>query len=164
MGVFTFQARHFDFGADEESDGGDELDLAFGIDVRLPVLHVDDADGAAAAEEGDREERFVAIFGKFVEELEARVLRGVAGDGDGLEVLGDPSGDALAEMELEAVEDFGVRILGGTEDEFFVLQHVDEAGIALDQGGGELYDVVQDFVERISGGHAAAEFVQEIDF
>jgi hypothetical protein len=89
-------------------------------------------------------------------------LGSVARDGYGFEVLGDPSSDALAEMELEAVEDFGVGILGRAEDEFFVFEHIDEAGITLDKGGGEFYDTVQDFVERVGGGHAAAEFVKEI--
>jgi hypothetical protein len=88
----------------------------------------------------------------------------VARDSYGLEVLGDPSGDALADLELEAVEDFGVGILGGAEDEFFVFQDVNEAGITLDQCGGELNDTVQDFVERVGGGHTAAEFVKEIYF
>jgi len=162
MRVFTFQAGHFDFGADEEPDGGNELDLAFGVDVRLPVLQVDDADGTSSAKERDGKEGLVAVFREFVEELEARVLRGIAGDGYGFEVLGDPSGDALADLELEAVEDFGVRILRGAEDKFFAFQYIDKTGIALDQGGSELYDAVQDFVEWVGGGHAAAEFVKEI--
>jgi hypothetical protein len=67
-------------------------------------------------------------------------------------------------LELEAVENFGVGILGGAEDELFIFEHIDEAGIALDQSGGELNDAVQDFVKRVGGGHAAAEFVQEIYF
>jgi hypothetical protein len=132
--------------------------------VRLAVLHVDDADGTSAAEERDGEKSFVAIFGKFVEELEARVLGSVAGDGYRLEVLGDPPGDALADLELETVEHFGVGVLGGTEHQFPVFQDIDEAGIAPDQSGGELNDTIQDFVERVSGGHAAAEFVKEIYF
>jgi len=138
VGVFALEARHFDFGADQESDGGDELYLALGVDVRLAVLDVDDADGAPTAEEGHGEESFVAVFREFVEELEAWVLGSITGDGYGFEMLGDPSSDALADMELEAVDDFGVGVLGGAEDEFFVLQHINEARIALDQCGGEL--------------------------
>jgi hypothetical protein len=53
VGVFALEAGHFDFGADQESDRGNELDLAFGVDVRLTVLHIDDADGSSAAEERD---------------------------------------------------------------------------------------------------------------
>ena len=128
------------------------------------MLDVDDADGTSAAQKRDGEKSFVAVFGKLVEELEARVLGGVARDGYGFEVLSDPSGDALADLELEAVENFGVGILGGPEDELFVLENIDETGVALDQGGGELHDAVQDLVERVGGGHAAAEFVKEIYF
>jgi len=138
VGVFALEARHFDFRADQESDGGDELDLAFGVDVRLAVLHVDDSDGASAAEERDGEKGFVTVFGKLVEELEARILGSIARDGYWFEVLGNPSGDTLADLELKAVENFGVGILGSAEHKFLVFQHVNEARIALDQCGGEL--------------------------
>jgi hypothetical protein len=164
VGVLALKTSHFDFGPNEESYGGDELDLAFGVDVMLAVLYIDDADGASAAEERDGEKGFVAVFREFVEELEARVLGSVTGNGHRFEMLGDPSGNALADLELETVEDFGVGVLGGSEDEFFVFQHVDKAGITLHEGGGELNDAVQDFMERIGGGHAAAEFVKEINF
>jgi len=138
------------------------LDLAFGVDVRLAVLHVDDSDGASAAEERDGEKGFVTVFGKLVEELEARILGSIARDGYWFEVLGNPSGDTLADLELKAVENFGVGILGSSEHKFLVFQHVNEARIALDQGGGELNDAIEDFVERVGSSHAAAEFVKEI--
>jgi len=130
----------------------------------LAVLHVDDSDGASAAEERDGEKGFVTVFGKLVEELEARILGSIARDGYWFEVLGNPSGDTLADLELKAVENFGVGILGSAEHKFLVFQHVNEARIALDQGGGELNDAIQDFVERVGSGHAAAEFVKEIYF
>jgi len=164
VGIFAFEAGHLDFGADEKSYGGDELNLAFRIDVRLPVLHVDDAHGTSAAEERDGKKSFVTVFREFVEELEARILGGVAGDGYRLKVLGDPSGDALANLKLETVEDFGVGVFGGAEDKFLVFQNIDEAGIALDECGGELDDAAQDLMERVGGCHAAAEFMKEIYF
>jgi len=85
------------------------------------VLHVDDSDGASAAEERDGEKGFVTVFGKLVEELEARILGSIARDGYWFEVLGNPSGDTLADLEFKAVENFGVGILGSAEHKFFVF-------------------------------------------
>lgn len=160
--VGGFQARHFDFGADEEADGGDQLDVALLVNVRADVLQVDDADKPAAAEQRNGEERLVGILRQLIEELEARIFRGVARDGDGGAVFGHPSRDALADPQFQAVHYFLMGIFGSAQDEFFLFLHVDEAGIALHQGDGEFQHACQDFVERVLRGScdAATETVQ----
>src|SRR5450432_221481 len=35
VGIFALEAGHLNLGANEESDGGDELNLALGVNVRL---------------------------------------------------------------------------------------------------------------------------------
>jgi len=164
FGLGAFEAGEFDFGADEEADGGDKANFALAVDVRLSSLEIDDADEFAAAENGNGEECFVAIFGEFAEGAEARVLVGVIADGDGNFMLGDPAGDAAADLELEAIDNFGVRIFGGTKDEFVVLEDIDEAGVEFGDDGDEVDDLAEDFVKRIGGGEAAADFVEKIDF
>src|SRR5271156_842064 len=161
-GVGGFRASHFDFCADQEADSGDEADVALTVDVRADVLQVDDADEAAAAEEWHGEECLVGIFGQLVEELEAGIFCGVAGDRYGSAVFRDPAGDALADAEFEAVENFLVRIFGGAQDELFVFLDVNEAGVAFHQGYGELEDALEYFVERVlaGGGDAAAQVVE----
>ena len=116
LGVGGLQARHFDFRADQEADCGDEADVALAVDVGADVLQVDDADETAAAEQRDGEEGLVGIFGQLIEELEARIFGGIARDGYGSAMFGDPAGDALADAELEAVENFLVGIFGGAQD------------------------------------------------
>jgi hypothetical protein len=162
LGIGGFQARHFDFCADEETDGGDQLNVALFVNVRADVLQVDDADEPAAAEQGNGQERLVGIFRQLVEELEARIFGGVARDGDSGAMFSDPAGDALADAELEAIDYFLMGIFGGAEDEFFQLLYVNEARIALHQGDGEFQHACEHFVQRIlaGSGDAAAEVVQ----
>lgn len=77
VGVRCLQTGHFEFGANEEADGRDQANLLAGVDVLLAMLHVDDTDYTTTAEDGHGEERLVAVFGKFVEKLEARIFGGM---------------------------------------------------------------------------------------
>ena len=70
------------------------------------MLQIDDADEFVAAEHGDGEEGFEAVFGQFVEGLKARVFEGVTGDGDRTFVFGHPTGDSAADLELQAIDNF----------------------------------------------------------
>ena len=116
LGVGRFQARHFDFGADQEAYCGDQSDVALFVDVGADVLEINYANEAAAAEQRHREEGLVGIFGELVEEFEARIFSGVAGYGYGSAMFGDPAGDALADAEFQAVQDFLMWILRGAQD------------------------------------------------
>ena len=98
-----------------------------------------------------------------MEKLETRVAGSVLRDDDGLAMLGDPARDSLANPNLEPVDHFVVRILGSAEYQFVILDNVDKAGIALDEFGCKLNDMLKDFVERIGRGHAAADPVQGLD-
>src|SRR6185503_8322335 len=109
--VLDFEPRHLDLGADEEADGRDELDVLPAVVVRLTMLQVDDADQLAARQHGHREEGLVAIFGEFVECLEARILEGVAAHGHRLAMLGDPPGNPLSDSYLQAIDDVRMRRL-----------------------------------------------------
>ena len=130
--------------------------------MRLAALEIDDADEFVSAENGHGEKGFEAILWEFAEGEEARILEGVPADGDGEFVFGDPSGYAVADLQLEAVDYFGVGIFGGAQDEFVVFENVDEAGIEFGDDGDEVDDFAKDFVERIGGGEAAADFVEQI--
>jgi hypothetical protein len=130
--------------------------------VLLAALEIDDADKFIAAENGDGEKGFEAILGKFAEGEEARILEGIAADGNGEFVFSNPSGDAVSDLKLEAIHDFGVRIFGGAEDEFVFLEDIDEAGIEFGDDGDEVDHFAKDFVKRIGGGEAAADFVEKI--
>src|SRR5580765_3369766 len=141
--AFFFEAGHFDFGADEKADGGDEADFAFVVGVRLAILQIDDAHRAAAAQQRNRQEGFVAVFGEFIEELEALILKGVARDGHGLMVFGDPSGNSLPQAQREMADFVGMRILGGAQDEFVFFKHEDEAGVEASHGGGKIDNAVE---------------------
>ena len=84
--------------------------------------------------------------------MEARILESVVGDGDGLFVFGHPSRYALSHAELQAVHHLSVWVLGGPKNKIVLLQDVDEAGIAIHDGGDEFDDALQNFMKRVGGG------------
>jgi hypothetical protein len=163
MGVLLLEAGALNFSPNQKTDRGNELNLGLGMGVRAAVLQVDDADELVAGNDGHGEKSFEAILGELVEGLKAGVLKGVRADGHGLEVFGDPAGNALPEAHFQAVDDFGVRVLGGAEDEIFGLEDIDETGVALHYRRNEIDDALEDFVEGISGGHPAADVMEKVD-
>jgi len=126
------------------------------------VLQVDGAHYASAAHERHREKGLVAVFGEFVEELEARVVRGFFGDGDGRVVFGNPSGDALTDAKFEAIDDIGMRVFGCAEDEMLTLQYVNQAGIAFHEAGCEFDYLIQNFVKTVRRCEAAANLMKKV--
>ncbi len=94
---------------------------------------------------------------------EARILGGLGGDRDGLPVLGDPAGDALAELDAERIDDVRVRITRRAQDQLFAFERVNEAGIAGNHGRDELENAVEHGVERVGGGEPAGDFMQEVE-
>ena len=136
-GVGFFQARQLKFGAHEKSYGGDHTNLATAVHMVLAMLEINDAHNPATAHQGYREKRLIAVFRQLVEELETWIVRCLFWNGNGFAMLSDPSGDALADAQFQAVHDFRMRILRSPQDEFITFKHVDQAGIALDQRSGK---------------------------
>jgi hypothetical protein len=101
------------------------------------------------------------VFWEFVEQLETRIARRVSWDSHGLFVLCDPSSDALADAQPQAIHnlDFRMRVLRAAQDQIIAFQDVDEARIAFDQGGNEVDDLPQHFVQRIRCCEAAGDRV-----
>ena len=132
--------------------------------MRLDVLEIDDADQAAAAEQRDRQERLIFIFGQLVEKLEARIFRGAFGEGHDRAILCDPAGDSLPHPDFQFVDLIFVRIFRAPQDQVLAFEHVDKAGIAFHQRDGTFDDLRENFVKRIGGGHAAADGVEQVDF
>jgi len=128
----------------------------------LAVLQVDDAHDAAAAHQGHREKRFVAVFRQLVEKLEAGVMGSFLGDGHRFAMLRNPSGNALPDAEFQAVDHVLVRVLGGAKDQFVAFQNINEAGVALHQSRGEFDDAAQNFVKSVCGTEPNTDFVQYI--
>jgi hypothetical protein len=129
----------------------------------LAVLQVDDADDAASAHERDGEKGFVAVFWQLVEELESRVLRGFFGDGDGFAMFGNPSRDSLPNAQLQAVNDFRVRVLGGPQGKFVAFENVHEAGVALHQRGGKFNDARKNFMKSVGCSQPSADFMKHVN-
>jgi len=128
----------------------------------LAMLQVDDAHDAAAAHQGHREKRFVAVFRQFVEKLEARVMGRFLRDGHRLAMFRDPSSNALPDAEFQAVDHVRMRALGGAQDEFVAFENINEAGVALHQSRGKFDHAGQNFVESVCGTEPNTDFVQYI--
>src|SRR6185312_16058577 len=128
------------------------------------MLEVDHADDLACAEDGSAEDGLEVAFGDVFEGLEAWVVGGVGGDGDGLAALGGPSGDALSDLDAELVDQFGVGVLRGAQDELFAFEHVDEAGVTGDDRGDEVDNTAKNNVEGVCSCNAAADLVQKLNW
>ena len=161
--VHLFQARQFDFSSDQKSDGRDHSNLAATINVVMAMLQVQHADHASSAHQWNREKSFVAVFGEFVEKLKPRVVRGALGDGDGFAVLGDPSGNSLPHAEFQAIDHFGMRILGSAKDEFVTFEHVDEAGVTLYKGSCKIHNTGKNLMKTIGRAEADGDVMEDIN-
>src|SRR5687767_3170928 len=161
--VLTLQTRQLDFGADQEPNRRDQLNLRPAVLVREAMLEIDHRDQAAAAEHGDRQKGLVVILGQLVEHLEARILEGMATHHHRLPVLRDPAGDALAHPQLEAIDEVPARLLRGAEDQLIVFEHVDETGIALHDAGHDVHHAVEHRFQRLRRGEPAADLVEVAD-
>jgi len=95
--------------------------------------------------------------------LESRILRGALGNGNGFAVFRDPPRNALPDAEFQAVDNLGMRVLGGSKDEFVAFEYVDQAGIALDQCGSKFDNAAQNFVKSVCCTEADADFVEYIN-
>jgi hypothetical protein len=133
------------------------------VDVRVAVLDVDDADEPPAAERGNGEEGFIAVFRELVEETEARIFERAFGNGDRLDVFGDPFRDSLADVDLEVVDGFRMRIHGCAKNEAVALEGINPAGIAANDKGNEGNDLVEDVVQGVGNGDAFGDLVDKVD-
>ena len=161
--VCFFQAGEFDFRSDQKSDSGDDANLAVAIDVVMAVLQVQHADHASSAHERHREKRFVTVFRKLVEKLEAGIVCGSFRDRDWFAVLGDPSGNSLPYAEFQAIDNFGMRVLGSPKDEFITFERVDEAGVTLYKGSGEIDNTGKNLMKTIGRAEADGNFMKDIN-
>ena len=108
---------------------------------RLRVKRDDADDLARLAPQGDGDERLVAILLGLGHDLGSRVGERPFGEEHRLVVLGHPSGQPLALLEPEPADERGVRIGHRAQHQRGVgLDHVDEAGVAVDGVGDEVDD------------------------
>jgi hypothetical protein len=128
----------------------------------LPVLQIDDANYAAPAHQGHGEKSLIAVFGKFVEKLEARIVRGVLRDRHRFAVFRDPSRDSLADTQFQAIDHFRVGILRRPQDEFIGFEHIDEAGIAFHKRGRKIDNPGKNFMESVCRIQTHRNFMQYV--
>ena len=85
----------------------------------------------------------------------------VARDYDRLPMLGDPSGNALSELQLEMVDEIGMGIARCAQNQLIALEDIDEAGVALRNRNGKFDDVCEQIGQGRSRGDALRDVVQE---
>jgi len=135
--LFAERAQHFDIGA--------------GVDARIAVLNVDDADDVVLRYDGRREKRLEAILRKFLKELEARIAIGFARDRQQAPLASDPPGQTFTDAEPHLAEILTIRVARGAQDELIVLDEIDQAGVA----GQKILNQVDDFLQHIIEAHVA---------
>ena len=75
------------------------------------MLQVDHSGHSPTAQDWNRQECFIAIFRQFIKELEASVIGGAFRYSYRLFMLRHPTGDSLAHVQPQMIDDFRVRIL-----------------------------------------------------
>jgi len=131
--------------------------------VVITVLKVKHSDYASSAHQWNREKGFVTVFRELVEKLEAGIVCGTLGNGDGFKVLGDPSGNSLPDAELQTIDNFRMRVFGSPKDEFVAFQHIDKAGVTLYEGSGKIYNTGKNLMKAIGGTQTDRDFMKDIN-
>ena len=126
------------------------------------MLQVDHAHHAPARHQRHGQECFISVLRQFMEELEAGILGSVFRDCDRFAMFRHPAGDALSHVQFQPVHNLRVRILGGAEQQFVILQHINQAGIALHQGRCKIHNPREHFVQRVGGSHLSAKRMKKI--
>ncbi len=113
------------------------------------MMNVDHPDGFPAADQWYRKQRFVGVFEKLREFLEARIAEGVLVQGDDGFVLRHPTGNSFAGFDAQHADIVYVRRLGSAQHDLVgaLIDQVNQAGIA--DGGlyREANDLTQFFIQ-----------------
>src|SRR5207237_9868943 len=101
--------------------------LPGGVWVFRAILHVNHTDQPSATDYRHRQKSLEAVLRYLVEQFEARVLKGASRHRDRLPVFGHPTGDALPQLEFQAIDQFRMGVLGSPQDQFVVFEQISEA-------------------------------------
>src|SRR5579864_6397138 len=97
-----------------------------------------------------------------MKELEARIVRRVFRNGDGLAMLRHPARNALPNAQFQAVDNHWMRVFGSTKNKFIAFENVDEAGVALNQGRREFNNAGQNIMKSVRRTQTDSDFVEYI--
>jgi hypothetical protein len=123
--------------------GLQRLDFLVGIDARDRVLHGQDADGPAGAQDRDAEEGLVDFFARLRPVCEGMMALRV-GQVDRLAAARDQADEALAGFQMGVANGFLAQAFGGEQLHRAVLQaHIDGAYLRDHSGGDQAHDPVQ---------------------
>ena len=93
------------------------------------------------------EEGFEGIFRQLAEGFEAAILERFHGEGQHLALPRDPAGEAFLQLQADAADLRRVRTRAGAQDQFGVVDQVQQAGVAqgevLNQFGNRLQRLIQ---------------------
>jgi hypothetical protein len=129
----------------------------------MAMLQVQDADHASSGHKRNGKKGLVTVFRKFVKKLETRIVGGSFRNGHGFAVFCDPSGNSLPDAELQAINDFSMRIFGSAKDKFVAFEHVDEAGVTLYKGSRKIDNTRKNLMKAIGRAEADGDFMKDIN-
>jgi hypothetical protein len=98
-----------------------------------------------------------------VKELKTRIERRLFGNRYWFPVFCDPSSYAVSQTQFQAVYNFRMWILRGSQDEIIAFEHINQTGIAFHKSGSKLDHASQHFVEAVRRCQASANFVQQVN-
>ena len=77
-------------------------------------------------------------------------------------MFGHPARDPLPHLQFEAIDRFGMRILGGAQHEFIILKDVNEAGVAFQHGCRKIHKLCKNLREGCRSGIFGRAFQSKV--
>ena len=129
------------------------------------VVNIDDADQLALADQRDREERLIGVFLQLLEALEPRIRGRVGAESDYALILGHPSGDPFAHLQLDVADFLGVRQLGRPEYDLLAasVHQIHQTGVAGRYFDRQTDQFLKHFLQREIGTDDVADLVQQLN-
>src|SRR5882724_4626695 len=110
--------------------------------MRLSILQIDDADQTSSTYQRNGQESFKVILRQFVKHVETRIFTRALLHDNGFTPLRHPARDSLAQFQLQAIDQFRMRILGSSKNQLVMFKNIDKTGIALHNGDDKFDDLV----------------------
>ena len=124
-------------------------------------VHRDRADDVSVSPgDGDGQQRLELLLLELGDELVARIVDGVLGEG-GLAVLDCPPRDALAVIQADLPDELAVGLRCRPQHEAVVLDQVDEAGVNGARVRQQAHDGAQHLAEVEGGADSRNDLVQD---
>ena len=129
--------------------------------VRRTVLHVDHAHHPVPRDDRNGEKSFVGVLWQVAEVFEPWIPIRLPGDRQQTPFVRHPPGQAFIEPQPDLPDRRRVRCIGRAQDQFVLVQQVNQAGVAFHEFHNERNNALQDLLETHFLHHEPADALKQ---